>query len=363
MELKDEKISWKKINNMYPAEIVKLLTTIVEKLKPIISDCNLLIVGSFSDGKAKYLITNKRIQYFSDIDLLLVMPDNMIEILNKQNIISSYLNTISSSIETAQEKFHIGSRYRFKNELPDFALKCESLGYKFDKYALTIYSGYSLELGASKVKFNLGNSAENICSKIWTIIRYIDLNFSHKLYDYYSRIIENAKKCMDATIEYSNKKLNTSFVIKKFKKNTGNLITLDSQLEKIITIYSVILDHILKYNYDLCISSSKDEEFDFFRVSNGKPEVLVKILFLLLEIIRDSLLNKNNKDNLRLICKYARIINLCEKCVLNDSKITKNIYLCVRYKIAQRRILFSSLFKRDRGSDFLTSLENTQTKN
>lgn len=356
--LKDKELSWEKLHSYHPAEVVTLFRKIVDNLRPLISGCNLLVVGSFSDGTAKYFHSEKGIQYFSDIDLLLVVPDKIKDILDRRDIISSRLNLLSSCLETTHGRFHIGLRYRFSSELPDFALKCESLGYKFVKHALTIFANYTIKLETSKTKFTLGHTSENLCSKLWAIIRYINLDFSNKANNrYYIQTINRANSCMNATLAYSIRELYTKISIDNLCKNSTDVHTLDNHILEILTNYSSTVSKLVKINRNLCISISENDEFDFFRVSNGKPEILADILLLLLELIRDAYLNKNDENKLSYFYEYAKIINLGEETSLHNLLYTRNIYYSIRYKIAEKRITLSPLFKRDRGPKFLASLK------
>jgi hypothetical protein len=354
--LKDVDSGWREICRIHSKEIIHLFSSIVESLGQLISGCSLLVVGSFSDGTAKYLFDGNRVKFNSDIDLLLVAPDNRQDILSKRETISSRLGLLSSSVEPTNRKFHIGLRYRFVSELPDFALKCKSLGYDFDQKALTILSNGLTEYGESKVQFDVGCAVENFCSKIWTIIRYVDLDFSQESTEIYSRIVARAKACMDATMLFAGGGPWSGGQNKIHPQNVG-IQVLEDQIAEICTVYKDVINHTAKNNLSECVSASSAEEFDFFRLSNDRPEWLARILFGLLELVRCSYLRIDCRPALNTISEYSRLLNLDGGSMSLDFKDLEDAYYPVRYALAEKRMMLSSLFRRDRGPNFLSSLK------
>lgn len=356
MKLKDLKSSWKEIEKKYPTGITQLFSNIVLELKPVITCCTLIVVGSFSDSTAEYFITPQGIKYSSDIDLLLVTHNENTPVLNNREFISACLNSLASKLPMVDNGFHIGIRYRFNCELPDFALKCQSLGYHFDRHPLVLYSGYQINLGRSDIVYTDGHSAENVCSKLWAILRGLDFSPSSKLWGYYSRVVSRAKACIRSTLEYSNSKLGTSYYIKGLNTHFTPIEMLPRELIHLVSYSHTMISGVVSNNPDLCIAASKDEEFDFFRVSNGQPLMLLKILCLMIDLVAKSMVQKTTKDEMLLLCQYARMFNLCSDCTYECQVSAEKVYYRIRYKLAEKRMILSPLFNRDRGPQFLSSL-------
>ncbi len=167
-----EEASWAWMEEHYPRGVVMLFRRLVLELKEFLRDDSVLLVGSFSTGKALYFQKGDDVSYVSDIDLLVITSKPIGSVLAKGKTIWCRIEGIARSVRAGGSGFHIGIRYRTVVEVPCFAKKVTSLGYEFWDRALWLIDCFDIPRSDVAQDFHVGHCAENLCRKLWCMIRY-----------------------------------------------------------------------------------------------------------------------------------------------------------------------------------------------
>ena len=345
---------WASLEAEHPPEIVRLFKDIVASVHTEIQACRLLIVGSFSDGTANYFLRSDCIECLSDIDLLVVLRDGEMQVLSRRGVISKKLDTLTRTLVSRYWGLKIGVRYRFESEIPNFALKCESLGYSVAKSGITLCGDPELNLASSDIDFDVGHAAENLCSKLWTIVRYVDLpdreDYSREVG---VRAADRAEQCMSATVQYASRRARGASSEMVPTGWPGADTDRLSGLQYVIDFYGCLATKIAENRPLTCRAASRAEEFDCFRVTGNHPGKLPRALVSMLRFLCNY--NQHQGVAAESIRTAARILGLGQAMdAKGDSP--EGLYYQLRYEIARKRMAMSPLFRRDRGPTFLDLL-------
>ncbi len=346
-----EKQAWAFIHARYPLAVNKLLRDVVEEISPLICDSSIVLVGSFSDGRARYILNGNSVRYLSDIDLVVVTRGSVETLITRRSAISLCVDRLASSLVTSGPTFHIGIRYRSESELPTFAHKVTTLGYLFWQRALWLRETFPVDFGLKHGTFGIGHCAENICSKLWVVLRYLAPHRMTNEAESFPWVIRRAVECMWASMKY-HRWLGTRSINSQVEDSQASCF--NKSVAKDLVMTGRIATQIAQNFKDQCLEASHDEEFDFFRAAQADCALLPQLLLTLLDLGWRLDDGRPAGDVGRRAYRLARCLDLSiepEQCL--DELHT---YYRVRYLLAAQRIALSPLFARDRGPEFLNSL-------
>lgn len=348
--LEMESRAWNFIRERYPTSVNVLMRNIVEELCPLIGNSSIVLVGSFSDGRANYIQEGKTVRYISDIDLVIVTRDSIKTIIERRSMISLRLAHLANSLVTSGPTFHIGVRYRKETELPAFAHKVTTLGYPFWQRALWLKSTFPVDYHPGTNPFGIGHCTENICGKLWVVIRYLSPQRGTNRTEASRMVSQQALQCMLESLKYLRRKDS-----RKMQSLEGWILEpcfVGNVVNNVVRM-GRIAERLAQEYQDQCIDASLDEEFDFFRISRKDCKLLPQLLLTLLHLgwkLNNNYAGDVAKRAIRLACCMG--IPIIPQQNIDDLRT----YYSIRYALAEQRITFSNLFARDRGPEFLNSL-------
>lgn len=347
-----ERQGWERIRELHPAQVEQVFGNVLQVLRPHMCGCSLMVVGSFSDGRAEYIVRGKQVLFASDIDLLLIVPDGRKDVLRSRHTVSSALRTVATTVSGVDGSFHIGLRYRFVSELPDFGWKCASLGYDFLHHGLVIHSGCPLDVKRTTGRFGVGHCAENLCSKLWVILRYADPRRHALTFGAPRRKVERALECMDASVRYLN-------AWTRHAGSTAEVFRTDAlagSVARRVAQYGRLARALTEKVPELCVEASANEEFDFFRVAGAECVLLPRFLIALLRLGWRLGRGQPHKWEREQIETMAEQLGLGQSAGRKRQEDGLELFWRMRQSMAAKRMALSPLFRRDRGPTFLRSL-------
>ena len=338
------------LDTAHGSEITQLACVISERLRPHLEGCTLLLVGSFSEGVGRVVRSGTHSRFVSDVDLVALLPDDG-DMLSWREAVSEEIYEIIRAAGPQVRDLKIGLRYRFEREFGDFDLKCRSLGYPISESAVALFGRRKVPSARSNLRFGPGHAAENLCSKIWAIVRYADLPLTSSARRLLLHRTQRAEQCMRSTIRFmSTRRSHESWDV-ALKAGTGTPPGLRAQLQRVSRVWGSLALCLAADFPEACLRASEAEEFDIFRVAGQNGTALVRLLLLLLEFITDP-------DSERLAEQLRAgdpgLALGLEGAGEHPTPISR--YRQLRYAFAARRMATSPLFARDRGPAFLQQL-------
>jgi hypothetical protein len=294
----------------------------------------LVVLGSFSNGQARWLRRSGTVVFVSDIDLMVVTPSAALDaIVANRDTITAGVARVERSVERLDHGFHIGVRYRSYAELGGFVQKTASVGYSFWEKARWIIDPDDSEVGSAGSEFGVGHCAENLCNLLLVALRY-----SRPLLE---RCVLRALVCMAASVDYLVQRQGS---IGGVGGERGSACP-DERLRH----YGEVAVRLAQEYPAHCAAASHNEEFDFFRVSLCEPALLPRLLVKLLALA-------SNAGNESLDGKCAVAAEAIAREMGVSAGTGEGAFARLLYSLAARRMDVSALFRRDRGPSYLASL-------
>jgi hypothetical protein len=307
---------------------------------------SIYLVGSGAEGRLCYDMSRRTGILVSDLDLLLVIPDDVEEIERLHNRVARALS--DSKYKSGGNM--LGVRIRRLGELPAFSFKYVTLGCDFPSSAVVLAEGCQWAPPQSlRFSFSLGHYAENLCSKLWAIARYCGPDDWERSDVGLRRKAESACRYLEGARTFARDIFGEQ---RSCEDELRGGLDLAGTVSRANAIYGEELKAMTLNSPDACLSAQSEEEFDCFRISKGDSGALAEAICFLLEIGSSRRLTPLVRERLEVACERLGIgeglgIQLGD---------WKEVYGRVRLAIGKKRFLRCALFRRDRGPGFLEEL-------
>jgi hypothetical protein len=340
------------LKTLWPPEIGHFLSAIGAALWHEVGECQLLLVGSLSDGSGAIDARWCKLVIKSDIDLLIVLPEHsplsLNHVLQQRERHSEVVRKCMPQLHRALGSPRVSIRYRLTTEMSAFARKCKSLGYDLHS-AISLGGRQWVEDGDQLPGFHIGHVAENLCSKFWAIIRYLEWSCRASNSDGIRRMLDRAEASMASSLGYGCSDVLSVMPKEISCRREVTTKTVQEKLAYIVARYGPIVCELTS-KYRVACSRLNEPEFDAFYMTSGSPSQLAAGLTLVVEAL--SLSHEDIVQQTRLLRNASEWLSYPEQVPIPPAQQ----YSRIRYLLGKRRFATSELFRRDRGPSFLPEL-------